>query len=285
MNRSIFATLLIATTLVAACGKKEDAATTQPKTEASSAAAAARAVQKTAEAQAGAAQPAAASTVQGTIVETMNASGYTYLKVKTATGEEWAAIPETTVKKGAPISVDVQMVAEKFESKTMKRTFDRIIFGTITGTAPAAAAAPMGQMPPGHPATGAAGAAPMGGTAQEHMKGGAADVGEIKVAKAEGPNGKTVAELWAARASMKDKPVAVRGKVVKFLPGIMGRNWAHLRDGSGSADKGDNDITVTTNDMVNVGDVVLVTGVVRIDKDFGAGYSYQVIIEEGKLAK
>jgi hypothetical protein len=121
------------------------------------------------------------------------------------------------------------------------------------------------------------------GTPQEHMSAGAANVGDVKVEKA--PNGKTVAETFAAKDQLKDKPVVIRGKVVKFLSGIMGKNWLHLRDGSGSADKGDNDITVTTNDVVAVGEVVTVTGTVRVDKDFGAGYRYPVIVEEAKVAK
>jgi hypothetical protein len=71
---------------------------------------------------------------------------------------------------------------------------------------------------------------------------------------------------------------------VKFNGGIMGRNWVHLRDGSGTAGK-DNDVTVTTADEVAVGDVVVAKGVVRVDKDFGAGYAYPVIVEDAKLSK
>jgi hypothetical protein len=115
------------------------------------------------------------------------------------------------------------------------------------------------------------------------MSSGAANVGDVSVDKA--PNGKTVAETYAAKDELKDKPVVIRGKVVKFLSGIMGKNWLHLRDGSGSGDKGDNDITVTTNDVVAVGDVVTVAGTVRVDKDFGAGYRYPVIVEEAKVTK
>jgi len=111
------------------------------------------------------------------------------------------------------------------------------------------------------------------------------DIGKIKVKKAEGADGKTVAEIFAYKTSLKDAPVAVRGKVVKYNPGIMGKNWLHLRDGSGSPEKKDNDITVTTLDTAAVGDVVLVRGKLHLDRDFGSGYSYPVIIEDGKLLK
>ena len=107
----------------------------------------------------------------------------------------------------------------------------------------------------------------------------------MKVAKASGPDGHTVAEVHAQRAALNEKTVTIHAQVVKFNAGIMGRNWVHLRDGSGSQDKGDNDITVTTQDSVAVGDVVTAKGTVRVDKDFGAGYAYPVIIEEAHVSK
>jgi len=199
--------------------------------------------------------------VTGTVAETFDAAGYTYMRLKTATGEEWAAVRQTPVRKGQTVTMDVQMTAEKFESKTLKRTFDRILFGALEGPA---------EIP----------------QAQQHMSApAAADNTPINVAKAEGSDAKSVAEVWSSRNALKDGKVVVRGKVVKFLGGIMGKNWIHLRDGSGSADKGDNDIAVTTNDMAAVGEVVTISGVVHVDKDFGAGYRYPVIIEEAKVSK
>lgn len=109
------------------------------------------------------------------------------------------------------------------------------------------------------------------------------DLGDIKVNKAVGANARTVAEIVTKRMELKDQPVLVRGKVVKFNPGIMGKNWIHLRDGSGSAADGSNDILVTTMASTKVGDVVTIQGIVRADKDFGSGYAYQVLIEEATL--
>ena len=82
---------------------------------------------------------------------------------------------------------------------------------------------------------------------------------------------------------LKNQTVQVRGKVVKFNPNIMGKNWVHLRDGSGSASDDTNDVLVTTMNQVGIGDVVTAKGIVRTNKDFGAGYSYKVIIEEATL--
>jgi hypothetical protein len=75
----------------------------------------------------------------------------------------------------------------------------------------------------------------------------------------------------------------VRGKVVKYNAEIMGKNWLHIQDGSGSADKSNNDLTVTTTTPAKVGDTVLVTGSVTTNKDFGAGYKYTVILDDAKV--
>jgi hypothetical protein len=229
--------------------------------------------------------------IRGKVVERIDAAPYSYLRLATAEGETWAAVPQTNVDKGTEVAVENPMPMDGFESKTLKRKFEKLSFGTLgKGGAPAAAAAPAAPaapagapqamptgMPPGMPA----------GMAAQHAAAatGPADVGEVKVAKAEGADAHTVAEVWRQKAALKEKKVTVRGKVVKYNGGIMGRNWIHLRDGTGTAAKGDNDITVTTGDNVAVGDVVVAKGVVRLDKDFGAGYAYPVIIEDAKVGK
>ncbi len=94
-----------------------------------------------------------------------------------------------------------------------------------------------------------------------------------------------MAQVFAERVALKGKPVAVRGKVVKYNAGIMGKNWIHLRDGSGTREGKNDDLTITTADAAAVGDVVLVKGIVVIDRDFGAGYTYALVIEEAKVSK
>ena len=134
--------------------------------------------------------------------------------------------------------------------------------------APAAAAAPEATtptMPPGetHPAPKAA-----------------AEVDLTGIAKAEG--GKTVAEVFAEKDALAGKPVTFRGKVVKTNPDIMGKNWLHVRDGSG--EEGTNDLTITTaGTLPNVGDTVVVTGNVTLNKDFGMGYAYDVLVEDAQV--
>jgi hypothetical protein len=152
------------------------------------------------------------------------------------------------------------------------------------------------QLPPGHPSLdampGEPGAAPGqdAGQAMQQMPahGGAmssaADAGDVKVPKAAGKDARTVAELFAQREALKDRTVTVRGKVVKFTAGVMGKNWIHLRDGSGTQGK-DNDVTVTTQDPAAKGDVVVVQGKVALDQNIGMGTPYPIIIQDAKVTK
>ena len=111
----------------------------------------------------------------------------------------------------------------------------------------------------------------------------AATATATKIAKASGANAHTVAEITSKAESFKDKTVTVRGQVAKYNSGIMGKNWIHLHDGSGSADKGTDDLLVTSTATTKLGDVITVSGVVHTNKDFGAGYTYKVLIEDATL--
>ena len=93
--------------------------------------------------------------------------------------------------------------------------------------------------------------------------------------------GHTVGDIHAKKAELNGKPVKVRGKVVKFSPQIMGKNWIHIQDGTGDA--GANDLTVTTGVSANTGDTVLISGTLTLDKDFGYGYAYDVIVEDAEV--
>ncbi len=234
------------------------------------------------------------SAIRGKVLERIDAPPYSYLRLATSSGEVWAAVPQTTVKAGDPVSIAGPLPMNGFESKTLKRKFDRIVFGHLAAPGEEAGRpASPGGAPEVAPAAMASGHEPADlAKAREEMKtqhaaaaSGPADVGKIEVKKAEGAMGRTIADLFAQRAALKDKQVAVRGKVVKFTGEVMGKNWIHLRDGSGTREGKNDDITVTTTGSAAVGDVILVTGTVRLDKDFGAGYAYPVLIEDAKVAK
>lgn len=108
---------------------------------------------------------------------------------------------------------------------------------------------------------------------------------DLEVAKASGENAYTIAELFAAGAELNGKTVRVRGQVVKFSPAIMDRNFIHLQDGSGNPEKSTHDLVATSEETVELGETITVEGVLAADKDFGAGYTYQVILEESRVVE
>ncbi|MEO8846586.1 MAG: hypothetical protein ABI591_20175 [Kofleriaceae bacterium] len=208
------------------------------------------------------AAPAGDDDLEGKILETMNSGGYTYAHLDHGGAKLWVAGPETKLAVGTSLGKMAGTLMTDFRSNTLNRTFDRIYF---VGGFPGATAAP---------------AATTAGSATVATAPAAPAVVDEKIAAA--PNGKTVAAVWAAKDALKGKSVIVRGKVVKLNNGIMGRNWVHLRDGSGT--NGTNDLLVTTQDVAKLGDVVTATGTIATKQDFGAGYAYDVMVENATLA-
>lgn len=202
--------------------------------------------------------PASAAVVTGEVLEVMDVDGYTYLRLKTRDGETWAAVNRAPVRLGTQVTIENVMRMTNFESKALKKTFPTIVLGSLGSGGNDMASAHAGVVQ---------------GT----------DTSPIKVPRAGGANARTVAEIVTMAAQLNDKQVQVRGKIVKYNPGIMGKNWIHLRDGSGAAADNTNDVLVTTSARAKLGDIVTVTGVVRADHDFGSGYSYKVLIEEATL--
>lgn len=109
--------------------------------------------------------------------------------------------------------------------------------------------------------------------------------GPIKVEKAQGKNAYTVEEVFTKGPDLDNRPAAVRGKVVKVSKAIMGKNWIHLRDGTGDESKGTHDLVVTSQDLPTVGDVVTAKGTLHRGRDFGYGYRYEMILEEAAITR
>lgn len=204
------------------------------------------------------------NSLSGKVIETMDSGGYTYVRLQTKTGKIWLAVPQTKVVKGQNMSFIPGAEMENFESKTLKRTFDKIIFSA-------------GPVTKGESASGAA-------SDHQGSKGSVVVSKEkIKIEKASGPNAYTVADIHKKRLQLDKKEVVVRGKVVKVSKAIMGKNWIHLQDGTGSPEAGTQDLVVTSQDLPKVGDVVTAKGVVAKDKDFGSNYKYKVIVENATV--
>jgi len=210
-------------------------------------------------------QTADQNRLAGTVLEILDASNYTYLRIQTPDGEAWAAVPQARLEIGSEVVIANPQPMANFESKTLGRSFETIYFGTLE------------NRPGANPHEGMQGE--MGKVANTLDP----DAAAIEVAKAEGANGRTVAELYAEMDGLSGKTVVLRGKVVKYSADIMGRNWIHLQDGTGDAAAGTNDITVTSSAATAVGDIVLIEGTVAVDKDFGSGYRYAVIVEDALI--
>lgn len=203
---------------------------------------------------------------KGKVLQTINSGGYTYIELRKKSGDKiWLAVPAAEIAVGSQQTFNPGMVMPNFESKTLKRTFDEIVF---TELAPAANAGKGGKT--------VSGKSPgSSGTVSPDVK--------VKVKKATGKNAYTISELYKNKAKLNKKKIVVRGKVVKVSSNIMNKNWVHLRDGSGSHATGDFNLVVTSKSIPADGEVVLVKGTLYKDKDFGGGYKYQVIVEDAEF--
>lgn len=239
--------------------------------------------------EAGLAAPPAAAPVKGKVLEAMDASGYTYLNVETDAGTKWIAVNQTPVEVGEEITFMDGMVMQNFFSKSLDRTFPEIVFSSgLVGkdaTPPAMPPAETGPASFSQALTSEAGDA--AATATGMITGSQKAVvplADVKVEKAPGDNSYTVEEIFSKAEELNGQTITVRGKVMKVSPRIMGRNWVHLQDGTGSPETNTHDLVVTTSQEPSADwDIITMEGVLAANKDFGSGYSYAVIIEEASV--
>jgi hypothetical protein len=196
--------------------------------------------------------------------EVIQGSRYTYVRVSSQGNDYWIAISKADIKEGETYYWSVGTEMNEFTSKELRRTFRSIFFVQDFTDQPITSTTPQ-QMP----------AASMAGKQQ------APEYQGIVVPKAEG--GITIAELYSKKNSFAGKTVKICGKVVKFAGGIMNKNWVHIQDGT--KDAGNFDLTITTRDSVKIGDVAVFEGVVALNKDIGAGYFYDILLENAKVKK
>lgn len=192
--------------------------------------------------------------IAGKVVETIPTEKYLYLQLEKDGKTTWAAVLKAPVKVGDEVTITQAALMTNFKSPTLDRTFETIWFGSLAG----------GHKTADSPAESA--------------------VVADKVEKAIGDTAKTVAEVISGAAALDGQTVTVRGKVVKFNEGILGRNWIHIQDGTGDAGANTHDLLVTTDATATVGDEVVVEGQVALNQDFGSGYSYAVLVEKGKVS-
>ena len=189
------------------------------------------------------------------VEEVLNANNYTYLRVKENDKDYWMAITKRPMKKGETIYFDKAMEMKNFKSSDLNRTFKSVLFVQDISTQPSA-------------------------TQSSEAKANKPVIVKEDVSVKPAKGGITIAKLYANKKAYENKIVKIRGKVTKYNAGIMNKNWAHIQDGT--SDGGNFDLTVTTQKDVKVGDVVTFEGKIALNKDFGYGYSYDVMMEDAK---
>jgi len=198
--------------------------------------------------------------LSGTVVATEDVDNYTYVQIETEGEQVWYAVPSHAFTLGEEVIVPQGGLPMKdFYSETLDRKFDIVYFvGAIKQSG-----SNEETLPAGHP--------PIGGVQP-------ADPESFDYSGIERPaDGKTIEEIYAQKDKLGGETVVLRGIAVKVNNNILGKNWIHLRDGSGG--EGSDDLMLTTTNLVEVGETITVSGTVRLDQDFGSGYRYDVLLE------
>ena len=192
-------------------------------------------------------------------IEVIQTTNYTYLHVSENDSLIWIAVPKMNAQKDETYYFVGGMDMGVFTSKELNRTFDQMLFLAKLSSVPK------------HNSTGE-------NVHQAEIK---KEKQNVKIEL--DTNYLTIKELYNNKEKYADKEVTVKGQVTKFSTKIMSRNWIHIQDGTN--DEINFDLTITTDETVNIGDIVIIKGKLTIDKDFGYGYFYNVLIEEGKIIK
>jgi hypothetical protein len=196
-----------------------------------------------------------------TVTDLVQATNYSYLKLKEGSQEYWAALPKFDAKIGQTYYYNKGMEMKEFKSKELNRTFSSIWFIDEMNDKPIAVK----------------NSKALTSTGRQNVD----RLPNISVKPAEG--GITISGLMSDKAQFASKKIRINGQVVKFSPDIMKKNWVHLQDGTEAS--GEYDLVVTTNDIVKVGDIVTFEGKIATNKDIGYGYKYDVILEEAEVLK
>lgn len=211
--------------------------------------------------------PTASASAEHKVVvdEVMNTEKYSYLNVTEGEDQYWIAISKRPVEIGATYYYRGGLMKKNFYSKEHDKVFETVYLVSNIQQQPMASAS-----------GGASGSAV--DRALNKIQGNAlVDDGPIEVNHTEGTV--KLSELFGNMAKYDGQTIQITGKVVKVNPMIMNRNWLHVQDGSGE----DLDLTITTAENIPLGHVVTLEGTIALNKDFGAGYRYDLIMEGAVL--
>ncbi len=194
------------------------------------------------------------------VKEAVDGGSYTYLNVDENGQNYWMAVTSIPVIVGGTYYYDGGMVMKDFESKQLEKTFDEIIFADGIRTTEKTEESEQ---------------------ANPHTNVDATTDIEVNIEKP--VNGTSLQELYTDKTSFSGKSIIVKGKVVKVNNGILNKNWVHIVDGTEF--NGKKDLGLTTLDSVKIGDIVTFKGTIVLDKDFGHGYIFPVLLEDAVIIK
>ena len=195
------------------------------------------------------------------IKEVIQGGTYTFLFVNENDQGYWMAVSKSDAEVNDVVYYKNALVQNDFKSEELDRVFDKILFVQNISDSPKISDSILLD------------SLHLKGENDNKLK------EDIKVDPA--PGGITIGELFKNRNNYANKKVLIRGQVVKVNKNIMDRNWVHLKDGT--SDAGKSDLTLTTLIEVKVGDIVTFEGIVALDKEYGAGYVYPLIVERASL--
>lgn len=193
------------------------------------------------------------------VTEVIQGGQYSYISVIENGANRWVAVSRQEIQPGEIYTYDSALEMADFHSKELDRSFDRIYFvNNIT----LASGAQTNHPPVNHGMTG-------------HNEKNAARA-EITLDKSSGEL--TIGSLFDNPDDFSGKEIQIRGVVVKVNNDVMGKNWIHIQDGTSG--NGSFDLTVTSQSRVEVNSEVVCVGTVALNKDLGAGYFYDILLED-----
>lgn len=198
--------------------------------------------------------------------EVFHVSEYTYIRGLEDGTEKWIAGPTTDIKVGETFYFGKSMEMPNFQSKELNKTFETIYFVEQISSTEEGLGSPVVSSTT---------------TATAESQRTVVEKKDIKIEASE--NTITIEELLKNREAYNNKVVRLKGEVTKYNPAIMNVNWIHIQDGTEF--NGEFDVTATSTDEVALGDIVSFEGTVVLNKDFGAGYVYDIIIENATIIK
>ena len=203
------------------------------------------------------------------VQEVIQTKNYTYLHVTEAARTNWLAVPSMEATAGEVYYYTGPMPMPNFESKELHRTFDTVLFLGGVSREPITEESLKKNA---NPNAGADNKPYKRTVPSETRK-------KIKIEPVAGSI--SISELLANKDKYAGKTITLRGEVTKFNPQIMNKNWIHLQDGT--ENNGKFDLVLTSDKDVKVGETVTLQGKVVLNKDFGYGYAFEVMVEDATI--